>query len=248
MRDGRVVGILQARMSSTRLPGKVMKPILGQPMLARQLERLLRCRALDQLQVATSDDASDDPIEQLCLSIGVVCFRGQLNDVLDRFYHCARGAGADHVVRLTGDCPLTDPALIAELVDFYLARGVDYASNCRPPSLPDGLDAEIFTFKALAEAWSEASDPHAREHVVPFIVRQPNRFSAANWSYSEDLSSLRWTVDEPEDLAFVTKIYEHLYPAKAGFGMGDVLALLRRQPELTGMNSRFERNQGSRRT
>lgn len=248
MRDGHVVGILQARMSSTRLPGKVIKPILGKPMLARQLERLLRCSALDQLHVATSDDESDDPIEQLCLSIGVVCFRGQLNDVLDRFYHCARGAGADHVVRLTGDCPLTDPALIAELVDFYLARDVDYVSNCRPPSLPDGLDAEVFSFKALAQAWSEASDPHAREHVVPFIVRQPQRFASANWRYGEDLSSHRWTVDEPEDLAFVTKIYEHLYPTKADFEMGDVLALLRRHPELAGMNSRFERNQGSRRT
>lgn len=247
MRNGRVVGILQARMSSTRLPGKVMKPILGQPMLARQMERLLRCAALDQLQVATSEDASDDPIEQLCLSIGVTCFRGQLNDVLDRFYHCALGAGADHVVRLTGDCPLADPALIAELVDFYLARDVDYASNCRPPSLPDGLDAEIFTFKALAEAWSEAGDPHAREHVVPFIVRQPNRFSAANWTYTEDLSNLRWTVDEPEDLAFVTKVYESLFPAKADFSMADVLALLRRHPELSQMNGGFERNQGSRR-
>ena len=248
MRDGRVIGILQARMSSTRLPGKVMKPILGLPMLARQLERLLRCRALDQLKVATSVEPSDDSIEQLCRSIGVSCFRGQHADVLDRFYHCAKGAGADHVVRLTGDCPLSDPVLIEGLVAFYFEHNVDYASNCRPPTLPDGLDAEIFSFKALAEAWSEASEPHAREHVVPFIVRQPQRFAAANWSYSEDLSTLRWTVDEPEDLAFVTKVYEHLYPAKADFGMSDVLSLLRRHPELTGMNSRFERNQGSRRT
>lgn len=247
MHDGRVVGILQARTSSTRLPGKVLKPILGRPMLARQLERLVRCTALDELLVATSDEPNDDPIEALCRSIGAACFRGKLDDVLDRFYRCAQGAGADHVVRLTGDCPLADPAVIAELVDFYFRRDVDYASNCRPPSLPDGLDAEIFSFKALAEAWSEASDPHAREHVVPFIVRQPQRFAAANWSYTEDLSTLRWTVDEPEDFAFVTKVYEHLYPAKADFGMGDVLALLRRHPELTGMNSRFERNQGSRR-
>jgi spore coat polysaccharide biosynthesis protein SpsF len=247
MRDGRVVGILQARMSSTRLPGKVLKPILGTPMLARQLERLLRCPALDELQVATSEQADDDPIRDLCQSVGVACFRGQLDDVLDRFYRCAQGAGADHVVRLTGDCPLADPALIAELVDFYFRRDIDYASNCRPPSLPDGLDAEIFTFKALAEAWSEACDPHSREHVVPFIVRQPQRFAAANWNYTEDLSKLRWTVDEPEDFAFVTKVYEHLYPAKADFGMGDVLALLRRHPELAEMNNRFERNQGSRR-
>lgn len=247
MRKGRVVGILQARMSSTRLPGKVLKPILGQPMLARQLERLARCTAMDDLLVATSEQADDDPIEKLCQSNSVSCFRGKLDDVLDRFFCCAQSAGADHVVRLTGDCPLADPVLIAELVDFYLERDVDYASNCRPPTLPDGLDAEIFSFKALTEAWREASDLHAREHVVPFIVRQPHRFTAANWSHMEDLSNLRWTVDEPEDFVFVAKVYEYLYPTKVNFGMDDVLALLRNHPELAQMNSQFERNHGSRR-
>ncbi len=244
----RIVGIVQARVSSTRLPGKVLEPVLGKPMLARQIERINRCRSLDRVVVATSEREDDGAIVDICKAQQIECFRGSLGDVLDRYYRCALSTGATHVVRLTGDCPLTDPGIVDELVRFYLARNVDYASNCRPPTLPDGLDAEIFTFKALAEAWSEASDPHAREHVVPFIVRQPQRFAAANWSYPEDLSALRWTVDEPEDLAFVTKVYEHLYPAKADFGMGDVLALLRRHPELAGMNSRFERNQGSRRT
>jgi len=247
MREGRVVAILQARMSSTRLPGKVMKPILSRPMLARQLERLRRCAALDGLVVATSDRADDDPIAALCAEEGVACFRGSLADVLDRFTQCARKYKADHVVRLTGDCPLTDPAMVDELVRFYLEHDFDYAANCRPPTLPDGLDAEIFTAAALEEAWREARDPFEREHVVPYIIRRPERFRMGNWVWPEDLSGLRWTVDEPEDLAFVTRVYEALYPVKPDFGFADVLALLAEHPELADMNSRFERNEGSKR-
>lgn len=246
MLNGSVVGILQARMSSTRLPGKVLLPIIGKPMLARQLERLKRCAALDQLVVATSDHQSDTSIEELCASENVPCFRGSLNDVLDRFTRCARSFGASHVVRLTGDCPLADPELIDELVEFYSTRKVDYASNCRPPSLPDGLDAEIFTIEALESAWLEAKDPFAREHVVPHIVRQPERFSAANWTAEQDLSNLRWTVDQRADFDFVTMVYEALYPQNPEFCMKDILALMQRQPELIGLNSHFERNWGSR--
>ncbi len=246
MRDGKVVGILQARMSSTRLPGKVLLPIMGRPMLARQLERLQRSKSLHQLVVATSDGSSDEPIAEVCVTENVPCFRGSLNDVLDRFTRCAHSFGASHIVRLTGDCPLTDPELIDELVAFYLSRNVSYASNCRPTSLPDGLDAEIFTIEALEAAWREADEPFAREHVVPFIVRQPDRFSIANWTTEEDFSSLRWTVDEPEDFDFVTKVYEALYPRNPRFGFKDVLALMQQQPELVSMNNRFERNQGSR--
>jgi spore coat polysaccharide biosynthesis protein SpsF (cytidylyltransferase family) len=248
MREGRVVAVLQARMSSTRLPGKVLKPILGLPMLARQLERLRRCAALDELVVATSDRPDDDPVADLCAVEGVACFRGSLNDVLDRFYQCAKAHGADHVVRLTGDCPLSDPRMVDELVRFYLERDLDYAANCRPPTLPDGLDAEVFTFAALEAAWREADEPFAREHVVPFIIRRPERFRMGNWAWPEDLSGLRWTVDEPEDLAFVTLVYEALYPDKPDFGFQDVLDLLQRRPELADLNRRFERNEGSRRT
>lgn len=247
MREGRVVAILQARMSSTRLPGKVMKPILGRPMLARQVERLRRCAALDELVVATSDQPDDAPIAALCAQDGVACFRGSLADVLDRFTRCAREHGADHVVRLTGDCPLTDPAMVDELVRFYLAGDFDYAANCRPPTLPDGLDAEVFTAAALEEAWREARDPFEREHVVPYIIRRPERFRMGNWAWPEDLSGLRWTVDEPEDLAFATRVYEALYPAKPDFGFADVLALLAERPELADVNRRFTRNEGSKR-
>lgn len=246
MREGRVVAILQARMSSTRLPGKVMAPILGRPMLARQLERLRRCAALDELVAATSDRQDDDPVAALCAGEGVPCFRGSLDDVLDRFYRCATERRADHVVRLTGDCPLTDPRMVDELVRFYLAGDYDYAANCRPPTLPDGLDAEIFSFAALEAAWREATDPFEREHVVPFIIRRPGRFRLGNWAWPQDLSGLRWTVDEPEDLAFVIRVYAALYPARPDFGFADVLALLEQHPELADVNRRFERNEGSK--
>ncbi len=247
MREGRVIGVLQARMSSSRLPGKVLKPIQGRPMLARQLERLRRCQTLDGLVVATSDQRDDDSVAELCLSAGIDCFRGSLGDVLDRFYRCALEYRAQYVVRLTGDCPLADAAMIDELVRFFLQLDVDYASNCRPPTLPDGLDAEVFTVEALATAWREARDPFEREHVVPFIVRRPERFTTANWEWSSDISRLRWTVDEPEDFAFVTQVYEALYPAKPDFGFEDVLALLKQQPELAEINRQFQRNEGSKR-
>ena len=244
MREGRVVAVLQARMSSTRLPGKVLAPILGRPMLARQLERLARCAALDALAVATSDRPDDDPVAELCAAEGVACCRGSLANVLDRFYGCAKAHAADHVVRLTGDCPLVDPAFVDILVDFYRERGAAYATYCRPPSLPDGLDAEIFSFAALEAAWREARDPFEQEHVTPFIVRRPERFPAANWAYRENLSHLRWTVDEPEDFAFVTRVFEELYPANPAFAMQDVLDLLARKPELAAINAMHKRKPG----
>jgi len=245
MAEGRIVAILQARMSSSRLPGKVLAPILGRPMLARQIDRVRRSRSIDRLVVATSDRADDAPIAALCEREGVECFRGSLDDVLDRFYRCALHHRATHVVRLTGDCPLADPDLIDALVDMYLGANVDYASNCRPPTLPDGLDAEVFGMQALEQAWREASDPFEREHVVPFIIRRPERFRVANWTWTEDLSAMRWTVDRSEDLEFARRIFESLCPASPEFGFRDVLALIRAVPELGQINQGIQRNEGS---
>jgi len=148
-------------------------------------------------------------------------------------------------VRLTGDCPLTDPVLIDELVDFYLAQECDYASNCQEPTLPDGLDAEAFSFAALEQAWKEAVLPSHLEHVTPFIRSNPERFKATYYRHHKNLSHLRWVVDEPEDLEFVRRIYEILYPGKPEFGTEDILALLERKPELAEINKRFKRNEGA---
>lgn len=230
-------------MSSERLPGKVLKPILGRAMLSLQIERLQRCERSDVLVVATSDLSEDDEIAHLCSSMQVPCFRGSLDDVLDRYYRCAELQKADHLIRLTGDCPLVDPILVDDLIKFYLDNGYDYSSNCRPPTLPDGLDAEVMSFAALRAAWQEATDLYDREHVVPFIIRFPSRFNLGNLAYKPNLSNLRWTVDYPRDLLFVEKVYEHLYPIKPEFSFRDILNLLSEHSELTGLNSGFRRNE-----
>lgn len=239
-----ILAILQVRTSSTRLPGKVLLPILGRPMLARQIERLLRCQRIDRLIVATSGAAADDSIAGLCREMDIECFRGSLDDVLDRFYQAACVYEPQHVVRLTGDCPLADPSLIDALIEFHLAEAADYSSNCHVPSLPDGLDAEVMRFTTLEAAWREARRPSEREHVTPWIRAHEERFKIALWRHEPDLSSERWTVDEEADYCFVCAVYEALYPENPAFGMQEVLALLERRPELRALNQGIERNAG----
>lgn len=244
--DPRVVAVLQARYSSSRLPGKVLKPILGEPMLARQIERIQRSNQIDRLIVATSTEASDNPIAELCERIGVPCSRGSLTDVLDRFYHAAASYHPTHVVRLTGDCPLIDPEVIDAVIDFAFKDDFDYATNAKPYTFPDGLDVEVVKFSAFEAAWREAELPSHREHVLPFVHRQPERFYLGYLQSPVDYSRHRWTVDEPEDFAFVTAVYEALYPTNPDFRMQDILGFLEGHPELLRMNERFERNAGRR--
>jgi spore coat polysaccharide biosynthesis protein SpsF len=243
-----ILAILQARMTSTRLPGKVMRPLLGKPMLARQIERIARAKRIGHLVVATSDDPSDDPIAALCDELGVSCYRGALEDVLDRFYKAAKCHVARHVVRLTGDCPLIDPNLIDSVIDYYLAGNYDYVSNTVEPTFPDGLDVEIFRFPCLERAWREARLPSQREHVTLFIYSHPEQFRIGSYKSKEDLSALRWTVDEPIDLDLAEKIYEALYPANPAFTTDDVLALLKQQPDLKTLNASHRRNEGLQRS
>jgi spore coat polysaccharide biosynthesis protein SpsF len=220
------VAILQARMSSTRLPGKVMKPLAGAPMIARQLERLARCETLDRIVVATSTDPSDDPLAAHLADAGVDVFRGSLSDVLDRFVGaCEAFAVAGEVVRLTADCPLADPTVIDDGVRLRARTGVDYLSNGRRPTYPHGLDMEVFTHDALLAAGREAADPYEREHVTPFIYRRPERFSLGHLAQADDESALRWTVDTAEDYAFVARVYDALYPTNPAFTSDDVRAL-----------------------
>ncbi|GAA5159286.1 glycosyltransferase family protein [Viridibacterium curvum] len=240
----RVLAILQARVSSTRLPRKVLLPLLGEPMLARQIERIRRAQRIDKLIVATSSDPSDDPLEALCSQIGVECYRGSLNDVLDRFAQAAMLDRPDHVVRLTGDCPLTDPQLIDRVIVRHLSSGADYTSNVAPPSFPDGLDVEVMRLTALEAAHQEAALQSEREHVTQYLVKHPDFFMHASVCSEVDLSHLRWTVDEPDDLQLVERVYAALYPANPAFGMQDVLRLLDEQPELITFNTAHQRNEG----
>jgi spore coat polysaccharide biosynthesis protein SpsF len=220
------VAILQARMSSTRLPGKVMKPILGRPMIERQLERLRRCATLDRIVVATSLEASDDALAAHLERMGVEVFRGSLSDVLDRYASAARAFSVKgQVVRLTADCPLADPGVIDDCVRLQVKLGVDYCSNGRRRTYPHGLDVEAFAVEALEVAAREATGPYDREHVTPFLYRNPDRFTLGELLQARDESRLRWTVDTPEDFAFAEKVYEALYPTRPDFTSDDVRAL-----------------------
>lgn len=243
-RRGGTIAVLQARMSSTRLPGKVLLLTCGMPLLQHQIERIRRCRTIDVFVVATSDSPSDRPIVALCQRLGVAVFSGSLDDVLDRTVRAARPHAPEWLVRLTGDCPLADPAVIDEVVDACRQGGVDYASNALRPTFPDGLDAECMRFAVLEEAWREARKPSEREHVTPFIHTQPGRYALREVQRSPDLSALRWTVDDPADFVLVSQIYEHLYANKPDFATDDILQLLRDHPELAALNSSTVRNEG----
>lgn len=214
-------------MTSTRLPGKVMAPVLGEPMIGRQVERLRRASRIDQLVVATSVDPSDDPLAAYCESLDLTVFRGPLDDVLDRF----RGAlalcpQAEAVVRLTADCPLADPAVVDQVIAHHHAERADYTSNTlEERTYPHGLDTEVIRPAVLIEAAERAQDPYEREHVTPYVYRRPQTYRLAGVTRRPSLAHLRWTVDFPEDLAFVRDVYERLYPADPAFDTEAIAAL-----------------------
>ena len=217
-------------------------------MLARQIERVRRADMIGELVVATSDDSEDDAVATLCWEAGVTCFRGSLDDVLDRFYQCAQPYNPDHIVRLTGDCPLADPAIIDQVVCFHLNGDYDYTSNTLDPTWPDGMDVEVMRYQCLAEAHEEAELPSQREHVSSFIYQQPVRYRLGSIVQEKDISSFRLTVDEPEDFDLVSRIYERLYPSNPTFGLNDVMGLLADSSEIANLNNRFARNEGLRRS
>ncbi|MDH5543553.1 MAG: glycosyltransferase family protein [Nitrospinota bacterium] len=239
-----IAGIIQARVSSTRLPGKVLKEVLGKPILAHMVERVLRAAKIDRIVIATSEDKTDDPIAGIANKLGIDCYRGSLEDVLARYYHAAVSANCAHVVRLTGDCPLIDPVIIDEVITFYIDGGYDYASNVVEPTWPDGEDVEVMSFASLEKSFNEAKLPSHREHVTQYILSNRDRFRIGSLKRGEDISSMRWTLDEQADLEFVTRVYRELYPGNPSFGLGDVLGLLRKKPELAEINAGIGRNEG----
>jgi spore coat polysaccharide biosynthesis protein SpsF (cytidylyltransferase family) len=237
--------MLQARMGSTRLPGKVLAEIAGKPMLQQVVERVRRIPGTSHVLLATSMNAGNEPLIEMAASLGIASYAGSENDVLDRYYQAAKQIGADVIVRVTADCPLVDPHVSARVVSRFVDGGFDYVSNTNPPTYPDGLDTEVFSFAALERAWREASLPSEREHVTPFLWKNPSIFRIDNVQAERDMSGLRWTVDHPDDLTFVRSVYSRM--AQKGvrdFGMPEVLALLAEEPELTGVNSDRARNEG----
>ena len=237
-RDG-IVAIVQARMASTRLPGKVLDDIAGQPMLARVVVRARRSKLIDRLVVATSIDAKDDPIVELCERMEFDYSRGSALDVLDRCFQAAREFEAHTVVRLTADCPLIDADVIDQTIDAFFAAEppADFAANRLPwdRTFPIGLDVEVCTMEALETAWREADEQHQREHVMPFLYEKPDRFRILHVQNDEDYSHMRWTVDAADDLAFVREIYKR-FPSRDDFSWREILELLEKEPELAQIN------------
>ncbi len=239
----KVVAIVQARVGSTRLPNKVMKPIGGKPMIELLLARLSRSQDIDEIVVATSADARNLPLVELVHKLGYRCIQGSENDVLDRFVQSGRAAGADIVVRITGDCPLLDPALVDACIRKFRDSGVDYLSNAVPPTFPDGLDTEVFRFEALEQAARETQHPFDREHVTPYL-RESGKFSNGSLQGDRDLSDLRWTVDELTDFAVVSHVFANFAP-DIYFSWQDVLALQEQKPVLFAANNQLNRNEGA---
>lgn len=262
-----VIAIIQARMGSSRLPGKVLLDLEGKPMLIRVVERTRLSESIDGVVVATTSEPADDPIANLCRQCGIDFFRGDMYDVLDRYYQTARQFGAQTIVRITADCPLIDPQVVDRTVDAFFGKTTsndyllsvekhqivsfnfqtgtpfDFAANRLPPpfgrTYPIGLDTEVCTFAALKTAWTEAQEKHQREHVMPFFYDNLERFRVLLVNHEKDFGSLRWTVDTPEDLEAVRRIFA-AFPGQDDFSWLEVLNLFEQHPELGMINAQIK--------
>ena len=235
---------IQARTSSKRLPGKVLKPILGKPMLEHQLIRISKCKKVDNIVLLTSVDKSDDPLVVLADQLSIPIFRGSLDDVLSRFSKALLKFPCDHIVRITGDCPLHDWRIIDSVVTAHLETNSDYTTNCLPPSYPDGLDVEVIKSGCLLDAEIRAGNELDREHVTSFIYSNPNLYKIKNVvKPGENLGHLRWTVDNFEDFVFVSKVYDKLSDIY-DFSSEDIYRLIRSNPKIQDVNRFIQRNEG----
>ena len=240
----KTIAIVQARMGSTRLPGKVMYPIHGVPLIELLLKRLAQAKRINTIIVATSKNPENKPLIDHIRKLGIDVFEGSENDVLERYHQAAKPYQPDAVVRITGDCPLVDPQLVDSLIASFASPQVDYSSNINPPSYPDGLDIEVFTFNALEKAVREATSTAQREHVTPYIY-QSGHFKTANFANQDDLSRERWTVDEPDDLKVVEAIFKHFDPG-IDFSWTEVMELKKKNPKVFAANQHLVRNEGAK--
>ncbi len=231
-----IVAVIQARMGSARLPGKVLADVAGRSMLDRVCRRAQGATSLDRIVVATSVGDDDRPIVDACGRLGVACFCGSPNDVLDRYHRAAETQRADVVVRITADCPLIDPNVIDRVVQTFVEQRPDYAANTLRRRWPRGLDTEVFSADVLARASREATEAHQRTHVTPYFYEHPDLFRLVSVDGPEDLGDWRWTVDEPADLRFVCAVYGHFQGSDDTFDWRDVWRLIRQDPSLAEIN------------
>jgi spore coat polysaccharide biosynthesis protein SpsF len=240
----KITAIIQARMDSTRLPGKVTEIISGRPMLWHIINRVKQAKLVNEIIIATTTKEVDEQIAKVSKDSGVKSFAGSENDVLDRFYQAVKKYNADAIVRITADCPVVDPRIMDKVIERYMKGDCDYAANVLKRTYPDGLDLEVFSFISLEKAWNEAKLASEREHVTPYILKNPDKFKIAIVENKVNLSDLRWSVDEKADLDLVRQIYKHLYKEGHIFYMEDILELLERHPELKQINEGIVINEG----
>lgn len=236
--------IVQARMTSTRLPGKVLKRILGRPMLSYQLERLRQVHDVDAIVVATTTNRTDDPIVEFCAAEKVGCTRGSEADVLSRYYQTAIEFLAQTIVRVTSDCPLLDPEVVNQVLSVFAATPAcyDYVSNMIQPTFPLGMATEVMSMTTLSDVFERAREPAEREHVTPYIYWHPERYRIGSVTMSPDLSHHRWTVDTTEDFDLISRIVQTLYPTKPDFRMADVLSVLQAHSDWEDINRHVSQN------
>jgi spore coat polysaccharide biosynthesis protein SpsF len=237
-----ITAILQARIGSTRLPNKVFADLVGRPLLWHVVERVRRSRQVQQIVVATTTNVGDNALEEWCQRSKISIYRGSEEDVLDRFYGAATWSRASIIVRVTTDDPFKDPQLIDQVVDVLMVEHLDFAYNNKPPSFPEGLDTEVFTYGALKIAHAESKDPFEREHLTQYFYRHPERFKQRNISCEQNLSWLRWTIDTADDLEMARKVYEHLYREGDVFLMDEILKFLQEHPDISSINASVPRS------
>jgi spore coat polysaccharide biosynthesis protein SpsF len=237
----KIVTVIQARMGSTRLPGKVLLPLVGKPLILRMYDRVALAKYAGEIVVAITEDENDDQLFKLCHQNNIKVFRGHSLDLLDRHYKAAKKYHADVVIKIPSDCPLIDPEIIDKVMQYYISNRdkFDYVSNLHPPTYPDGNDVEVMSFGALEDAWINANKDFEREHTTPFIWENHDKFRIGNvvWDEGFDYSmSHRFTIDYKEDYEFIKRVYDELYDANNKFGLKDILVLLEKKPEIKKIN------------
>jgi spore coat polysaccharide biosynthesis protein SpsF len=237
-----ITAIVQARMNSSRLQGKVLLEFSGNTLLGHILERISFSRLISKIVVATTTNPADDQLVAWLKQRGYVVFRGSETDVLNRYYEAAKANKAQHIARITSDDPFKDPEVIDSVANMYLSQGLDFAYNNKPPSFAEGLDTEIFSFSALEQAEHTAKDPFEREHVTQHFYRNPDKFRQKNFSSLKDYSHLRWTIDTAEDLDMAKEVYKHLYKPGKVFLARNILDLLEKHPEIALINQGVKRS------
>lgn len=237
-----IAAIVQARTGSTRLTNKVFKDLCGKPLIWHIINRLKYSKKIDKIILATTQNENDNVLEEWAIENNIPCFRGSENDVLDRYYHSAQKFNVDTIVRITADDPFKDPQIIDDVISLFVGEKLDFAYNNNPPTFPEGLDTEVFSFDALEKAFNNSTDPFEREHVTQYFYRNPSIFSQACLKNSIDLSYLRWTIDTQQDWDMAEVVYNKLYPTNENFGMSDILELINKEPYIAAINSTVKRS------